>query len=112
MTDNQNKVFAKYNLTVTFSTGDNPCIHIENSHNVKERATMEILLDYIHSTEDYKKLLEAGFTRTKGSQLREWIGHNFLYNVGYKGDQTGSVDIDQNEPKWRRFLYAIFSIFY
>ena len=68
-------------------------------------------LEYIHTKEGYKTLCESGYTRTIKSEYREWKAHNFLYRIGFMRSRTGSVDIDQNEPMWRRFIYAILSIF-
>ena len=91
--------------------GGNPCLHIDNSYLVQSGEEIKNILNYIRSTDGYKRLQEAGYTRTHESEYQEWKAHNFLYRIGYKRDRTKSVDIDQNEPKWRKFMYAILSIF-
>lgn len=96
---------------ISFSYGGNPCIHIKDSYLIKRNKDIKAVLKYIRDLDEYKKLKEAGYTRTPKSEFREWKGHNVLYKFGYKRSRTGSVDIDQNEPKWRRFVYAILSIF-
>lgn len=111
MTPKQRAFFNDWGIEVRFTYDDNPCIHIKNSYRVKKRADRKTVLNYIHRLSEYKRLLLAGYTRTSGSQLREWAGHNFLYNIGYQKDRTADVSLDQNEPMWRRCCYAIFSLF-
>ena len=99
-------------LIISFTFGDNPCIHIQNSHLVKsKKAIKTILANYIHKTSSYKELKAAGYTRSLKSEYREWRAHNILYRLGYKRHRTGTTDIDQKESKFRRFIYAILSIF-
>ena len=95
---------------ISFSYGDNPCVSIKNSYLVTSNEDIKAVLEYIHGLDEYKKLKEFGYTRTPKSEFYEWKGHNILYQLGYQRSRTGSVDIDQKEPKWRRFIYAILSI--
>ena len=97
---------------ISFSYGNNPCLSIKNSYLITHNKDIKAVLEYIHGLDEYKKLQEAGYTRTLKSEYYEWKGHNALYLLGYQRSRTGSVDIDQNEPKWRRFLYAILGIFW
>ena len=96
---------------ISFSYGDNPCVSIKNSYLVTRNEDIQEVLEYIRSMDEYKKLKDAGYTRTPHSEFQEWKGHNVLYKMGYKRSRTGSVDIDQNEPRWRRFVYAILCMF-
>lgn len=98
-----------YGIEVSFSYGDNPCIHIKDSYKITSVSTMEIILRHIHQSSEYAELQRAGYNRTFASELSEWKGHNILYRFGILPERTGSVDIDQNEPKWRRVVYAILS---
>ena len=82
-------------------------IHIEGSHELYTRQEVVDALTYIHSTEEYKELVAAGFTRTLKSQIDEWRAHNVMWSWGYKRNRTGSVDLDQGESGLRKFLYAI-----
>lgn len=100
-----------FDLDVTCTAGDNPCVHIENSHLVKDKDDVKRVLERIHETDEYKELVEAGYNRTFKSQYHEWVGHNVLYRLGYAKHRTGSVDIDNNESKWRKVIYAVLSIF-
>jgi NMD protein affecting ribosome stability and mRNA decay len=96
---------------ISFSYVDNPSIHIKNSYLITSAEDIMDVLEYIHSLDEYKKLQAAGYTRTIEGECIEWRGHNTLYRLGFKRSRTGSVDINQNEPKWRRLIYAILSIF-
>lgn len=57
-----------------------------------------------------KEKTPSGFTivfqRSMFSLKMEWIAHNFLYNVGYKREQVGNVDLDNpcDRPEW---LYIV-----
>lgn len=98
-----------YGIEVSFSYGDNPCIHIKDSYKVTSGTDMEVALRHIHQSSEYVELQHHGYNRSFASELREWKGHNILYRFGILRDRTGSVDIDQNEPKWRRVIYALLS---
>lgn len=89
----------------------NPCLHIENSNVITKKSDIWAALNYIHDTEEYKSLVESGYNRTMTSEYHEWVGHNVLYRLGLMKTRTGSVDIDNNEPKWRRVVYAFLSMF-
>lgn len=103
---------GKGNIEVHFvNSWSNPCIHIENSHIVTDKTDILKTLNYIHNTDEYKKLLEIGYKRTLKSEFYEWVGHNVLYRFGILKKRTGSVDIDNNEPIWRRIVYAFLSLF-
>ena len=101
----------EFKENIGFWYGDNPCLHIKDSHLIQKKQEIQMLLDYIHKLDGYKDLQAAGYTKTFKSEYREWRAHNFLYRIGYKRERTGSVDIDQNEPMWRRVVYAVLSIF-
>ena len=96
---------------VSFSYDYNPCVSIKNSYMVTSNEDIKAVLEYIRGLDGYKKLKEYGYSRTPQSEFNEWKGHNALYKLGYKRSRTGSVDIDEVEPMWRRFIYAILSIF-
>ena len=98
----------KYEVTYTY--GDNPCIHIANSHLVSKKKDIIGVLNIIHLSDQYCELKKAGYTRTYMSEYREWKAHNILYRLGIMRKRTGTVDISQKESKLRRFGYAILSL--
>lgn len=105
------KVLGGLGIGVKFVYGDNPCLHIDNSYLITSGMEIKNILNYIRTLDGYKKLQSCGYTRTPNSEYREWRGHNTLYRLGIRRNRTGSVDIDQNEPMWRRLIYAVLSIF-
>jgi hypothetical protein len=98
-------------IFVGVSLGENQCLHIANTHLLKTKKGIMNALEAIHKTQIYKDLMESGYNRTIKSEYQEWAAHNVLYQLGILKDRTGSADIDQNEPKWRRCVYAILSVF-
>ena len=87
-------------------------IHIKDSHKLYTRQEVEEALTYIYFTEEYMELVEAGYTRTPKEQIDEWIAHNVMWSWGYKRSRTGSVDLDQNESKFRKIIYSIIAFFH
>lgn len=98
-------------MVVIFERGKNPCLSITDGYKAKTAEDINAALDVIHASDGYKVLQAAGYTRTRESQFREWKAHNLLYRLGIMRERTGCVHIDQNEPKWRRAVYAFLSIF-
>lgn len=78
------------------------CVHIENSYKVRKSKMREVL-EEIKSKHETETIV---FQRSMFSLKMEWIAHNFLYNVGYKREQTGQVDLDNpcDRPEW---LYIV-----
>lgn len=87
-------------------------IHVENSYLLHDRTVIAEAVDSIIECPDFQQMRDLGFTRTRQSMINEWIAHNFLYYKGYQRDRTGSVDLDEGEPRWRRFVYWVLSILY
>ena len=85
-------------------------IHIHNSYQVTKTEDMKMILDTIMGKSFYAKMTDAGFSRSKGSMLREWKAHNVLYKWNYEVNRTKSVDLDENESGWRRFCYFFLSM--
>lgn len=109
---NNKYVFCdKFNLNIKFSFSKNPCLHIKDSYMIKSDADIKGALEYIHNLDEYKQLQAVGYTRTMKSEFAEWKAHNRLYQFGVLRARTGSVDIDQNESRLRRFGYVILSMF-
>ena len=79
----------------------------------KARTKEEILrvLEVIHLTSYYSMIVKRGYKRTLESEYKEWRAHNNLYNLGILRARTGTVDISNDEPKIRRFGYAVLSMF-
>ena len=99
-------------IEVAYFYGDNPSVRVCDSYKITKSYDIKRVLEMIHDNGGYKRLCKkTGYSRTFKSQYREWKAHNFLYKLGIFRMRTGSVDLDQNESKFRRFVYAILSIF-
>lgn len=83
-------------------TVTNNNVHILDSYKVRKRNMREVL-EEIKSKHERETIV---FHRSMFSLKMEWIAHNFLYNVGYKREQTGQVDLDNpcDRPEW---LYIV-----
>lgn len=78
--------------------------HIEDSHQIKLRKSMENEIDWIKC---YRKALKYPVTRTTNSYIREWKGHNRLYNLGLFKERTKHVDLEENMPLWKEIIWLI-----
>lgn len=94
-----------------FTKTDNPGFKVYESYKITKKKNILAELERIHMCRDYLDICAAGYNRSIMSEYREWKGHNVLYKLGIARDRTRSVDINQNEPMWRRVVYAILSIF-
>lgn len=94
-----------------FTKTDNPGFKVYDSYKITKKKQILAELERIHASFCYRDICFRGYSRTLKSEYREWRAHNVLYKLGIARDRTRSVDIDKNEPKWRRFIYAILSIF-
>ncbi len=81
-------------------------LHIVDSYKVR-KWNMRPILEQIRLDAAPGQTLV--FIRSLFSLKMEWIAHNFLYNIGYKRDRTGSVDLDYpcDRPEW---LYCLCGI--
>ena len=97
-----------YSLKVSFDY-ENLNIHIQDSYLIEDAKTIENAIENILASVYFEKLAAVGYSRTKASLIREWKAHNVLYRWGYEKERTGSVDLDQNESRRRRFAYFFLS---
>lgn len=83
-------------------------LHIENSYQVKKFTEMHsILLTYRHRSPQSQV-----WTRTIKSLIREWRGHNCLYELGLFRSHTKDVDLDVPEKWYTQICYYILSAIY
>ena len=81
--------------------------HVEDSYLIKNRKSIRNEVDWIKTIRKARKL---PVTRTDNSYVREWIGHNRLYELGIKKDHTRSVDLNENNGILEELLWMILSI--
>ena len=67
----------------------------------------------VHNIDEFLKELkdtlgnEFGYTRSVNSWSSEWYAHNLLYKFGLFRSHTKDVDINEDEYKIARFIYAL-----
>ena len=101
----------KFNLKVKIDY-KNLNIHIQDSYQMTNAEYLKVAINDILGSVYFEKLTAAGYTRTKESLIREWKAHNVLYRWGIAKERTGSVDMSQNESRFRRFCYFFLSWLY
>lgn len=97
-------------LEVTMTTSN---IHIKDSYKVVCPWDMRTVLDNIREYVQMSgiKMDCPLYHRSNWSMKREWITHNNLYDLGYKRERTGSVDLNYPQKWWVKVLYFLGSIF-
>lgn len=83
-------------------------VHIVDSHYITDEADMYEILDGIR-----EQASEYGleYDRSNESWITEWKTHNYLYEIGFYCERTGSVDLNEYESWWVLLLYIIISFF-
>ena len=85
--------------------------HITDSYKVKNKGVMFSIL--MNTRIKYSNNSDLAIhKRTLDSMVREWRAHNFLYEIKYKRERTKDVDLDINEPWYRKTGYFILSLLY
>ena len=84
-------------------------IHIIDSYQVKSKKDMEAIAQELR-IEGQKR----GFTykRSNSSWVTEWRAHNYMYEKGTEKERTGSVDLNENESRWKLLSYSLMSLLY
>lgn len=108
-------------MTITFK--DYPCgtislgtsvTRIPNSYRIKSIRDMEYIInrsrEAVNKTPAFHTF--AINKRTTAGMIIEWRAHNFLYALHYKRIRTRTVDLDINEPWYRKIGYIILSTLY
>lgn len=81
---------------------------IKNSSQIKTRKEMEKLIKYYRLIEPDNQALQ----RSINSLIREWCGHNLLFDLGLFHSHTQDVDFESN-PKWYfSVIWFVLSLFY
>lgn len=84
-------------------------IHIKDSYKIRNVSEMKEILELIGS-EALRRCIP--YKRSINSWLREWKAHNYLYDMNYEKDRTGSVDLNEDESLIRRIGYFFLALFY
>ena len=84
-------------------------VHIHDSYKIRNRETMHTTLENIRRE---AALQGYQYHRSNQSWVIEWRAHNYLYDKGIQQARTAEVDLNENEPLWRRACYCILSLLY
>ena len=68
----------------------------------------KVMLDFINKLREEHNEFQV---RTSLSYYREWKAHNILYKLGLFKEHTKDVDLNIDEPWYRRACYFIISQF-
>jgi len=82
-------------------------INIKDSYKVTNKKDMTAILYVIQHRHPECEVFQV---RKWNNLLCEWQTHNRLFKLGISKSQTKDVDLDTNEPWWRRILYSILGI--
>jgi len=78
--------------------------HIVNSYIIKTRKVMESKIEEILTERRTKGYL---VTRSINSYVREWKGHNRLYNLHLFRSRTKDVDLEEPSKWYLEFIWLI-----
>ena len=78
--------------------------HITNSYKVQNRKSIRNEVVYI---KEQRKILRYPTTRTDNSYIREWVGHNRLYNLGLFRKHTKDCDIQEPSNLLNELIWLI-----
>lgn len=82
-------------------------IQIKDSYTVLNKEIMNSVLNTIKRKYPDCKVFEI---REWDNLLSEWKAHSRLYKWGLFKSHTKDVDLDTDEPWWRRILYSILGV--
>lgn len=85
------------------------CTSIENSYRLESRKDMKEFLNLVRKDCPFDFAI---YRRTIKDMIREWRTHNLLYSLGIKKDRTKTVDLEVDQSKLYKFLYAVGSLLY
>ena len=93
--------YKTFTIEYTLSKGN---IHIVDSYKIRKKADMNGIVAAIRA-EAKKK----GYTykRSNSSWVTEWRAHNYMYDRGQERARTGSVDLNENESRWKLLSYSL-----
>lgn len=78
--------------------------HIEDSYQIKLKKSMENEIEWI---KECRKARKYPVTRSTNSYVREWKGHNNLYNLGLFRSHTKDVDLNENNSIIEELIWLI-----
>lgn len=119
--DSRSEYKTQINMTLTFKYY--PCgtislgtsvTRIPNSYRIKSIRDMEYIINRSREAINKNPAFHtfAINKRTTAGMIIEWRAHNMLYALHYKRARTRTVNLDINEPWYRKIGYIILSTLY
>ena len=87
-----NIIYSKYNT------------HVENSYLL---TTRQAIKEKVEEIIEYRNMTKRPVSRSTGSYIREWVGHNRLYNWNIARNHTKDVDLDENMSMFWEIVWLI-----
>jgi hypothetical protein len=98
--------YKNFTIQYKLSKGN---IQIVDSYKIRKKADMNAIVKAIRAA-----ALKKGFKykRSNSSWVTEWRAHNYMYDKGQQRSRTGSVDLNENESRWKLLSYSLMSLLY
>lgn len=98
--------YGKYEISYT-ATKKN--VRIVDSYKISKRADMNAIVKLIRA-----EALKLGYKyrRSTSSWVTEWRAHNYMYDKGIERARSASVDLNENESRWKLVSYILMSARY
>ena len=78
--------------------------HVENSYLLTTRKAIK---EQVEEIIDYRNVTKRLVTRSINSYVREWRGHNRLYNWNIARSHTKDVDLNENNSIFEELAWLI-----
>lgn len=100
---------ATYNgQTIEYTLSKNN-VHIVDSYKIRRKTAMKKFLRIIR---DEAKKQGYNYKRFESCWYIEWQAHNYLYDKGVERERTGSVDLNEDESRWKIISYSVLAALY
>ena len=76
-------------------------LHISDSYKIQDEYEIRSRVTFYYTSG------MLGHSRIIESYIHEWVAHNVLYNLGLFRSHTRDVDLNDDEPKWRLWIYDV-----
>ena len=84
-------------------------VQIVDSYKIRKSSDMISIIEFVKTEAE-----KLGFTyvRSNNSWLTEWKAHNYLYDHNIEQARTCSVDLNEDEGKFKLFCYSVLAFMY
>ena len=94
---------------ITFQCNKNN-LQIIDSYKVSKPKEMKTILNYLRKY--IKDKYKITYKRSVNSWCEEWQAHNLYYDLNQQRDRSRSVDLNEDEPKWKIQAYCVSAAVY